>query len=54
MAGRQVVVVVPGLAVAVPELDEADPALEQAPGRQKLAGMDPGPVHVADRLRAPG
>ena len=50
MAGRQVVVVVPGLAVAVPELHKADPALEQPASRQKLAGVHARAVHRADRL----
>ena len=50
VAGGQVVVVVPRLAVAVPELDEANAALEQPPGRQELSGMHAGPVHAADRL----
>ena len=54
MAGRQIVVVVPGLAVAVPELDEADPALQQPPGRQELAGVHAGPVHRPDRFRLLG
>ena len=54
VAGLEVVVVVPGLAVAVPELDEADPALEQPPGRQELPGVDAGAVHLADRLRLLG
>ena len=43
VAGLEVVVVVPGLAVAVPELDEADPALEQPPGDQELPGVHAGP-----------
>ena len=50
MAGRQVVVVVPRLAVAVPELHEANAALEQPPGRQKLPCVDAGPVHAADHF----
>ena len=54
MAGLEVVVMVPGLAVAVPELDEADPALQEPAGRQELPGVDAGPVHRADRLRLLG
>ena len=46
-----VVVAVPGLDVAVEELDEADAALDQPAGDEELPGLDAGAVHVADVLR---
>src|SRR5438874_876974 len=42
---------VPGLAVAMPELDEADSALQKPAGRQQLPRMNSGTVHLPDRLR---
>ena len=45
-----VIVGVPGLAVAVPELDEADAAFEEAAGHEALAGEGAGAVEVADGL----
>jgi hypothetical protein len=48
VAGFDVVVVVPGLARAVPELDESDAAFEQAPRDEQLARVDAVAVHLAD------
>ena len=45
-----VVVAVPGLTVAVPELDEAGAAFEEAAGHEALPGVFAGAVHVADVL----
>ena len=45
-----IVVIVPRLAGAVPELDEADAAFEEAAGDEGLAGVDAGAVGVADVL----
>ena len=44
MLDGDVVVAVPGLALAVPDLDVADPALQEAAGDEELAAVDlPGP-----------
>ena len=47
----EVVVVVPRLALAVPDLHEAHALLEQSAGDQELPGLDAGAV--ASRGRAP-
>ncbi len=46
--GFDVVVVIPGLAGAVPELDHADAAFEEASGDEGLAAVDVVAVHLAD------
>ena len=51
MIDLEVVVAVPRLAGAVPELHEADAALDQPASDQQLPGLDAGAVHVADVLR---
>ncbi len=51
MTGRQVVVMIPRLAVSVPELNEADAAFQEAPGGQELPRLNARPVHLADRSR---
>ena len=53
MADLDIVVVVPGLARAVVELDESDAALGQPPGNQALAGEDAGAVHLFNVRRLP-
>ena len=47
----EVVVVVPRLAGAVPDLHEAHAAFDQPPGDQQLPGVRALAVHVADVLR---
>ena len=54
MVDFEVVVAVPGLALAVPELHEAHAPLDQPPGDQHLPGLHAGAVHVADVLAARG
>ena len=51
VASFQVVVMVPGLPLAMPELDEPDPALEQPPGGQKLPSVHARAVHLPDVRR---
>ena len=46
----EVVVIVPWLAFAVPELDEADPAFDEPAGDERLAAVDIVAVEVADVL----
>ena len=48
-----VVVVVPRLALAVPDLHEAHALLQQAPGDQQLPGVHAGAVHLAEPSAAP-
>ena len=48
VAGLEVVVMVPGLPCAVPELHEPHAALKQPPRRQKLSGVNARAVHRAD------
>ena len=43
-----VVVIVPGLARAVPHLHKADAAFEQTAGNEQLPGLCAGTVHLAD------
>ena len=50
MVGRQVLVIVPGLAGPAPDLDEPHAALEQPAGDQELPGLGARPVHRPDRL----
>ena len=56
VAGFDVVVVIPRLAGAVPDLDEADAAFDQAAGDEHLPAMHGIAIHVADgcgsRLRS--
>src|SRR5207247_2381317 len=47
----EVVVVVPRLAFAVPDLDEADAFLKQTPRDQDLPRLHAGTVHVANVAR---
>ena len=54
VADFEVVVVVPRLARAVPDLHEPHAALDQPPGDQDLPGLHAGAVHVADVLAARG
>src|SRR5579859_3436400 len=51
MIDLEVVMVVPRLAGAVPDLHEANAALEQAAGNEHLAGLGALAVHLADGLR---
>ena len=51
VADFEVVVAVPRLALAVPDLHEPHAALDQPPGDQHLPRLHAGAVHVADRLR---
>ena len=51
MIDLEVVVAVPGLAGAMPELHEADAAFDQPASDEELSGLDAGAVHVADVLR---
>ena len=51
MVDLEVVVAVPRLALAVPDLHEAHAALDQPAGDQNLPGLHAGAVHVADVLR---
>src|SRR6185436_17976839 len=50
MADFEVVVVVPRLAGARPDLDEAHALLDQPARNQELPRLGPVAVHVADRL----
>ena len=54
MVDLDVVVVVPRLAFAVPDLHEAHAALDQPAGDQDLPRLRAGAVHVADVLAARG
>ena len=54
MVDFQVVVAVPGLALAVPDLHEAHAALDQPAGDQNLPGLRAGAIHVEDVLAARG
>ena len=54
MIDFDVVVAVPRLAFAVPDLDEADAALREAAGDEDLPRLRAGAVHVADVLRLVG
>ena len=51
MTDFKIVVAVPRLAGAVPQLHEPHASLDQPAGDQQLPGLDAGAVHVADVLR---
>ena len=51
MVDFQIVVAVPWLSGAVPNLHESHAALDQPPGNEQLPRLHAGPVHVADILR---
>src|SRR5207253_999760 len=46
-----VVMAIPGLPLAVPDLDEADAALNEPAGDEDLLGLRAGAVHIANMLR---
>src|SRR5205823_8212100 len=51
MVDLDVVMAIPGLTLAVPDLDEADAALNEPAGDEDLLGLRAGAVHIANMLR---